>query len=176
MRPIILLLLGTGCASQHDYYVEGALLPTVQQLAPGDRERTAVPAQRAESHAAVFVRASTVRAWPATSSEPRVRVVARRSRPMAVAGYVVTGLGLGVLAAGIGMAAQPPAPSFDGTEEQSNSTIPNDGKIIAGVGGMVTAVGAVLMALGLTQRREEVPAGRDDFHYLTPQPGDGGAH
>jgi hypothetical protein len=162
---MIFVLLGAGCFSQHDYYVDRGLVAAVQQITPAERERTAVPAQRADSRKPVFVRASTVRAWPATPDE-QVRVTARRKRPTAIAGYVLTGLGVGLLAAGIGLAVQNPRAYSDGTEEQLDPTVPNAGKIVAGVGGLVTAFGGVLMAIGLTQRREEVPAGRDDIRYL----------
>jgi hypothetical protein len=168
---IALLLLMSGCFSEHTYRVDRGLLVSLEKARGADPERVAVPATRAEDQRAVFVRSAAVTAWPSGSQDAEVRVVARRSRPMVIAGAILTGLGVAILSTGIGLAVQRPTVVFDGTEDVADDdTIPTTGKALCGVGSAATVAGAILLGIGLGRRPEEVGGGRSEMIYLSPLP------
>jgi hypothetical protein len=160
MKFALVALLLSGC-SHHSYLVEPRLVAAAAALGPSERAHAAVEARREENGRAVLVRADALALDRAEPAAGATRVRSHFKRGMAIAGGVLLGAGLSLLAGGIYMLAAPNCVH----DCETVFTVGGWALTVLGSGGV--AVGTALLSLGFVRRPEEVSAHNSEFRPLT---------
>jgi hypothetical protein len=160
MRRWGVVVLLSGCLSQH-VYLAPASVAAATGLGWAEAKRTVVAARRVEDGSAVLLKADALAAVePASSGAVRLHTSAHR--PLAIAGWVLLPIGVGLIAPGayylqVGVSAS-------GSSDNVFALIP--GSICTAFGASLAVLGAILLGVGYGQRPEEVSAPRAEVRYF----------